>query len=68
MKKPNPKFEGWPTTRCYPRTLEEAFPQDRLGEWWIAHKREYPTWNDITLYALTVLVLWLIVKLFDWML
>ena len=25
MKK---KYEGWPTTRCYPRTLAEAFPKD----------------------------------------
>jgi hypothetical protein len=68
MKKPKTKFEGWPTTRCYPRTLDEAFPQDRLGEWWVSYKREYPTWNDITLYAMTVFVLGLTVKLFDWML
>ena len=63
MKKPNPKFEGCPTTRCYPRTLEEAFPQDRLGEWWIAHKRRAPTTNDIVLYALTLLVVGVLVKL-----
>ena len=63
MKKPNPKFEGWPTTRCYPRSLDEAFPQDRLGEWWIAHQRPAPTINDIVLYALTLLVLGLIAKL-----
>jgi hypothetical protein len=63
MKKPNPKFEGWPTTRCYPRTLEEAFPQDRLGEWWIAHKRPAPTINDIILYVLTVLALVALIKM-----
>jgi hypothetical protein len=63
MKKPNPKFEGWPTTRCYPRTLEEAFPQDRLGEWWIAHKRPAPTTNDIVLYVLTAVVIGLLAKL-----
>jgi hypothetical protein len=63
MKKPNPKFEGWPTTRRYPRTLEEAFPQDRLGEWWIAHKRRAPTTNDIVLYALTVLALVALIKI-----
>jgi hypothetical protein len=57
------KFEGWPTTRCYPRTLEEAFPQDRLGEWWIAHKRPAPTWNDIVLYALTVVALVLLARM-----
>jgi hypothetical protein len=63
MKKPNPKFEGWPTTRCYPRTLDEAFPQDRLGEWWIAHKRRVPTTNDIVLYALTLVVVGVLIKL-----
>jgi hypothetical protein len=63
MKKPNPKFEGWPTTRRYPRTLEEAFPQDRLGEWWIAHKRRAPTTNDIVLYALTLLALIALIKI-----
>jgi hypothetical protein len=57
------KNYGWPTTRCYPRTLEEAFPQDRLGEWWIAHKRPAPTTNDIVLYTLTVLALGLLAKL-----
>ena len=62
MKKPVKKFEGWPTTRCYPRTLAEAFPQDRLNEWWEGHKRPTPTWNDFILYALTVLVLIVIAK------
>jgi hypothetical protein len=63
MKKANPKFEGWPTTRCYPRSLDEAFPQDRLGEWWIAHKRPAPTINDIVLYVLTLLVVGILAKL-----
>ena len=61
MKNPN-DFEGWPTTRCYPRSLDEAFPQDRLGEWWIAHKRPAPTINDIVLYVLTLLVVILLMK------
>jgi hypothetical protein len=63
MKKANPKFEGWPTTRCYPRSLDEAFPQDRMGEWWEMHKRPLPTFNDLILYALTLLVLGLLAKL-----
>jgi hypothetical protein len=62
MTKKLHEYEGWPTTRCFPRTLEEAFPQDRLGEWWIAHKRPTPTINDIILYALTVLALVLLAK------
>ena len=27
------EYEGWPTTRRYPRTLAEAFPQDSMGSW-----------------------------------
>lgn len=56
------EYKGCPTTRCYPRSLDEAFPQDRMGEWWERHKRPLPTWNDLVLYALTVLVLGLIAK------
>ena len=29
------KYEGWPTTRRYPRTLDEAFPDSiERTEWW----------------------------------
>ena len=62
MKKPKTKFEGWPTTRRYPRSLDEAFPQDRMGEWWEAHKRPAPTINDIVLYVLTLLALGLLAE------
>jgi hypothetical protein len=34
MKNPKKKFEGWPTTRCYPRTLAEAFPKDPENYQW----------------------------------
>jgi hypothetical protein len=27
------EYEGWPTTRRYPRTLAEAFPQDSTHDW-----------------------------------
>lgn len=63
MKKPNPKFEGWPTTRRYPRTLAEAFPQDRMAEWWEGHKRPAPTINDIVLYVLSVVIFFVLAKL-----
>lgn len=56
------KFEGWPTTRCYPRTLDEAFPNDRMGEWFEPHVPATPTWHDITLYVVTVLVFVVLVK------
>jgi hypothetical protein len=58
MKNPDKNnYEGWPTTRCYPRTLAEAFPQDYMADWWEGHKRPAPTWNDVLFYALTVLAL-----------
>lgn len=29
------KKQGWPTTRRYPRTLHEAFPDDvEIAKWW----------------------------------
>ena len=62
MKNQN-DYEGWPTTRCYPRSLNEAFPKDQMGDWWERHKRPLPTFNDFILYALTLLVLGLIAKL-----
>jgi len=35
------KYEGWPTTRCYPRTLLEAFPQDvDMAEWLYPPEKE----------------------------
>ena len=41
MQKPKRKFEGWPTTRCYPRTLEEAFPNDPAhAQWFYPPERE----------------------------
>lgn len=55
------EYEGWPTTRCYPRTLDEAFG-DQKNSWWEAHKRPTPTLNHLILYALTVLVVGLLIK------
>ena len=56
------EYEGWPTTRCYPRTLDEAFG-DQKNEWCEGHKRPTPTLNDVVLYALAVLMLGLIARL-----
>lgn len=58
------KYEGWPTTRCFPRSLDEAFPQDRMGEWWTDHERSTTTINDIILYVLTLLAFVLLAWMF----
>jgi hypothetical protein len=36
-----------PTTRKYPRTLQEAFPKEYLG-WFERHKPE-PSWSSVRL-------------------
>lgn len=37
-------YEGWPTTRRYPRTLIEAFPDDvENGEWFYPPEQR---WQD----------------------
>ena len=37
MKEFKSNYKGWPTTRCYPRTLAEAFPKDPENYVWF-HK------------------------------
>lgn len=61
------EYEGWPTTRCYPRTLAEAFPQDGMGDWCEVYKRSTPTWHDVVLYVLTLLVIGVIIKMLGWL-
>jgi hypothetical protein len=40
----NNDYEGWPTTRCYPRTLAEAFPDDvENAEWFYPPEQR---WQD----------------------
>ena len=35
MSKKSEQFIGWPTTRCYPRTMLEAFPNSvDAAQWW----------------------------------
>ena len=55
MKKAN--YEGWPTTRCYPRSLAEAFPNslDR-AEWWYPPERN-TGWRNVLMWTVA-LVLW----------
>jgi hypothetical protein len=36
-------YEGWPTTRCYPRTLEEAFPKDPSNAEWLIRPQKKRT-------------------------
>ena len=41
MKEFRSNYEGWPTTRCFPRTLEDAFPHGpKNAEWFFPPERE----------------------------
>lgn len=47
----NDKKYGWPTTRCYPRTMEDAFKH--LGcdpEWFYPPEKQY-TWGGAILWV-----------------
>ena len=54
----NDKKYGWPTTRCYPRTLADAFPNDiEVMKWWHPPERKRGFANAVMLIA--ALMLWL---------
>ena len=42
----NSNYEGWPTTRRYPRTMLEAFPDAvENAEWWHPPEKNYEPMN-----------------------
>ena len=49
------EYEGWPTTRCYPRTLDEAFPDSiERTEWWYPPERQPLTVTEWLLWTSAV--------------
>lgn len=48
-----------PTVRKYPRTLNEAFPQDYAMSWWEPHRPNYGFFNIALRIAAVVLWVWL---------
>ena len=57
------KDYGWPTTRCYPRTLAEAFPNDPANyEWFYPPEKNDSHANT----AVLGVALWLWVGLAYW--
>jgi hypothetical protein len=52
---------GWPTTRTYPRTLAEAFPQDN-NEWFFPPEQRT---RDKVFFAIGVLA-WVAFIVFVW--
>lgn len=50
------KRYGWPTTRCYPRTLAEAFPNDpENGVWFHPPERKRGYANAVMFIAAAML-------------
>jgi len=49
-------MNGWPTTRCYPRTLSEAFPSGTEYANAIEHTRRYDASGRLII-AIAIVVL-----------
>lgn len=59
----NDKKYGWPTTRCYPRTLNEAFPNDiENARWWYPPEQR---WQDKVFFAIAI-VIWAGLAVYYW--
>jgi nitrate reductase NapE component len=44
-----------PTTRKYPRTIKEAFPDDKENSQWLEHYTRIITPQDITFWSVVVI-------------
>jgi len=56
-------YEGCPTTRCYPRTLLDAFPDDAVNSEWF-----YPpetTWQDRVVFWAGIFM-WVAIGFYFW--
>ena len=63
LKELTSNYQGWPTTRRYPRTLAEAFPKDPANYEWF-HKPERKRSN--LEYAMLSVAFWLWLSLAYW--
>ena len=63
MKEFKSNYEGWPTTRCFPRTLEDAFPHEpKNAEWFFPPERK----RGALEYAMLSVAFWLWLGLAYW--
>ena len=63
MQKPNDENYGWPTTRCYPRTMLEAFPDDAENAKWFYPPEQRP--RDKVFFVVAV-ILWAYLCFYFW--
>ncbi len=52
------EFRGTPTTRMYPRTIEEAFPNSLERAEWFYPPERTTTWKDVAVFVVGA-VLWI---------
>lgn len=53
------KINDWPTTRSYPRTMDEAFPNSaERAEWFYPPRKEW-TWGEIVMLIVGAVV-WIV--------
>jgi hypothetical protein len=63
MKEFRSNYEGWPTTRCYPRTIEEAYPNDpSRAEWFYKPERK----RNALEYAMLSAAFWIFLGICYW--
>lgn len=51
------KNYGWPTTRCYPRTMDDAFKHLGCDPEWFYPPEKHPTWGN-AIMAVAGIMLW----------
>ncbi len=52
----NNKRYGWPTSRCFPRRMEDAFPDDvGNAKWWYPPEKN----NSASNYIMLAVAIWL---------
>ena len=57
------KNYGWPTVRCFPRTTNEAFPNDVANaQWWYPPEQR---WQDKVFFAIGVFG-WVALAIYFW--
>lgn len=50
------KYTGWPTTRCYPRTMDEAFPNDVSRTEWFYPPEPKHTWGNAIMFIAGIML------------
>jgi hypothetical protein len=50
----NDKRYGWPTTRCFPRTMEDAFKHIDCGAEWFFPPEKKRGWKDAGTLAVAI--------------